>query len=450
LSIADLGVTSDKIAVGAVQAEAIGFGAVTFKHVSTAGAQTGQIPKFSGTAVEWADDLGLTLPATVEVTTDKDAAFRLLQYGEAPAASFEAYLQVNSYPAVHAQNAGPGGGIVGIDMSSTGSFGVAGITESDQDGSAGVYGYTAGGESFGVFGDSDSPNVNSAGVYGTADFGHGVRGFTESTAANVAGVHGEGPRMGVIAMSTNTSGQTAGVWGYAESDEGAGIWGHSNHGHGVFGRTFGDWNWRSGVYGEASKEHAIGVTGWNTGSGNGVYAWSENGTALVAKGGGSVLLEVYDRVSGARRFRIDSDGDVYADGTFNPNGADFAELYPTAEPLEPGTVVAIGPDGRAVRATVERASAVMGVVATRPSVLGRLSPDLEPSDSYVQVAILGIVDVAVTDGSGSIRPGDLLTVGGVPGTAERAVWATPGTIVGKALEPHDEGEGSIRMLVTLR
>jgi hypothetical protein len=68
----------------------------------------------------------------------------------------------------------------------------------------------------------------------------------------------------------------------------------------------------------------------------------------------------------------------------------------------------------------------------------------------VPVAILGIVDVVASNGSGPIRPGDLLTAGSVPGTAEKAIWAHPGTVIGKALEPLDGEEGAIRMLVTLR
>ncbi len=454
LSVANLGVTSDKLAFGAVTAGKIANGSVTPPKLDTSGAQQGQVLKYDKGSVSWEDDLdqGLTLPYFGEATTlAQQPAVDLRQHGEGNVASFSSYLDTNTRAAVYAVNFGSGGAVVGIDNSPVaGSFGVSGVTYAGFDGSAGVYGYCDGGESFGVFGDSDSPNVNSAGVYGTSDAGFGVRGFTESTSANAAGVHGEGPRHGVTAMATAASGATSGVWGYAESADGAGVWGHSNSGHGVFGRSYGDWNWRSGVYGEATHEHANGVTGWNTGTGNGVYAWSQTGTALVAKGGGSVLLAVYDRVTDDRRFRVDSDGQIYADGPFHSTGADFAELYPASEPLEPGTVVAIGLDGRAVRATAERASAVMGVVASKPTIVGNSPGDAGARDGHVQVAILGIVDVAVSDGSGPIRPGDLLTVGAVPGTVRPAVRPSPGTVVGKALESSETGGGSIRMLVTLR
>lgn len=423
LSLADLGVTSNKIADGAVVGSKIPNSALSPKHLGTAGAATGQILKFDGGALSWANDLsGPDLPFTGSVSSGA-SAFTVMQTGNGNAARF---IQSDPAALVFAVYAGSANSTftLGARNTGTGGAGNFGLDSSSSDATA-LYGWT-----------------NGPGI--------GVFGVTKSGECTAVGVRGDGPKVGVAGFASDSSGTTHGVAGHNYSEQGAGVFGNSSSSHGIHGVTNGDWNWRSGVYGEASKGHAIGVTGWNNGSGNGVYAWSEDGTALVAKGGGDVLLEVYDRVSGARRFRIDRNGDVYADGTFNSGGADFAELYPSTEPLDPGTVVAIGPDGRAVRATAERASAVMGVVATKPSVLGRLSPELEPSDDWVQVAILGIVEVAATDGSGPIQPGDLLTVGTVPGTAERAVRATPGTIVGKALEPLPEGAARIRMLVTLR
>ena len=150
------------------------------------------------------------------------------------------------------------------------------------------------------------------------------------------------------------------------------------------------------------------------------------------------------------RWRVTAAGEVYADGSFHSGGADFAELYPSTEEFPPGTVVAIGPEGRLVAAEAARAAAVMGVVSDRPSIVGGVAVEAEGNTGKVPVAILGIVDVRVSAASGPIEPGDLLTPGTEPGTAEKAVWATPGTIIGKALEALEDGRGSIRMLVTLR
>ena len=46
--------------------------------------------------------------------------------------------------------------------------------------------------------------------------------------------------------------------------------------------------------------------------------------------------------------------------------------------------------------------------------------------------------------------GDPLSSSPMPGHAMRAQEATPGTIVGKALESMDNGTGTIRVLVMLR
>ena len=59
---------------------------------------------------------------------------------------------------------------------------------------------------------------------------------------------------------------------------------------------------------------------------------------------------------------------------------------------------------------------------------------------------------------GTISPGDLLTTSSTPGHAMKAEPVTiegveiyaPGTILGKALEPLEEGTGVILVLVTLQ
>jgi hypothetical protein len=242
-------------------------------------------------------------------------------------------------------------------------------------------------------------------------------------------------------MASSASG--LGVYGY-NSSNGSGA-------HGVKGVTHGNSGWASGVYGQTSNPGAIGVTGWNTGGGPGLYAWSEQGNALVVKGAGSGnLAEIWNHSASQVRWRVTYDGQVWADGGFHPGGADVAELYPASGELAPGTVVGIGEDGRLEPATSMRAGAVMGVVSDKPGIVGGTSLEAEGNAGKVPVAILGIVDVKASAASGPILPGDLLTAGSEPGVAVKAVWAYPGTIIGKALEALPSGTGSIRMLVTLR
>lgn len=258
--------------------------------------------------------------------------------------------------------------------------------------------------------------------------------------------------VGVRGRADADTGAAYGVVGEADAADGAGVYGESAAGHGVYGVTDGSWNWRSGVFGEAHNSVSNGVTGWNDGGGPGVYGRSEGGTPIVGKGSGSnQLLELFDVTGGeARRFRVTTAGEVYADGSFHSGGADFAELYPASCDMPPGTVAAIGKDGRLEPASSLRPTAVMGVVASNPSIVGNSSDDPGARRGHVPVAILGIVDVRASAASGPIRPGDLLAAGSEPGMAEKAVWARPGTVIGKALESLDGGESTIRMLVTLR
>ncbi len=438
LSIANGGVTSAKIANAAV----------TTAKISGSGASSGQVLKFNGSSVSWAGDDagGLTLPYMGSASTTS-YVFDVIQNGSGNAGQFFTNSTTGGY------------GVVGVAQASSGkSAGVIGSTASSTAQASGVIGVSgaSSGVTYGVTGFTNSVTSGTAGVYGranpTSGTTYGVMGHSSSVGG--IGVRGEALYTGVQGAATGTGGTTYGVWGWADSAGGTGVFGF-NHStgsgaHGVKGVTQGNSGWASGVYGQAGSTGAIGVTGWNTGSGPGLYAWSEQGNAMVVKGTGSGnLVEVWDHAVGVR-WKVTHDGQVYADGSFHSGGADFAEMYPVKGELTPGTVVGIGDDGRLEPATSMRARAVMGVVSDKPSIVGGAAIDADGNAGKVPVAILGIVEVRVSAASGPIRPGDLLTPGSEPGTAERAVWAYPGTIIGKALEALPAGSGSIRMLVTLR
>ncbi len=418
--IANGAVNADRLAVNAVGTNAIQDGAVTATKISGSGASSGQVLKFNGSSVAWSADEqgGLTLPWAGNVNTG-GVGFVVQNIG------LGIGIEGDSYGASHAA-------VYGRNLSGGAALGVMGKAEGGTD-SKGVYGYasSSSGMTYGVFGKSDS----SSGV----------------------GVRGESPYTGVSGAATLTSGTTYGVFGWATSPGGAGVFGTNQSSgsgaHGVKGDTMGSGGWASGVYGTAHYNTAIGVTGWNTSSGPGVYAWSENGIGLIVKGTGGPgadIAEIWNHGDGALLWRINTFGDVHIPGSFYSNGADFAELYPAKGELHPGTVVGIGEDGRLEPATAKRARAVMGVVSARPTVVGGSAITAEGNRGKVAVAILGIVEVRASAASGPIRPGDLLCAGSEPGVAEEAVWAYPGTIVGKALEALPSGSGTIRMLVTLR
>lgn len=116
-----------------------------------------------------------------------------------------------------------------------------------------------------------------------------------------------------------------------------------------------------------------------------------------------------------------------------------------SETIEPGDVLAFDPaaPGSARRATTVQAGSIVGVAATPSRRRNDGTPETKLADArYVLVK----VDAAY----GAIRPGDLLAVSPTPGHAMLALDPTAPGIVGRALEPHDEGTGLISVLVTIR
>ena len=359
-------------------------------------------------------------------------------------------------------------GVQGLSFSSSG-IGVDGAASATSGTTYGVVGSANSPSGTGVFGQNIAGSGLNQGVYGLSDSpnGVGVYGRASRTSGQNSGVYGEtlsdagkgvvamAPRWGLAASATASSGMTIAVRGTVQSADGVGVYGFNQNtsgwgARGVVGETMSGGG-GAGVFGMAHLSGSAGVSGYNDGGGSALYGESTSGVGLKVKGGTTNLAEFWD-ISGSEnlRLRIAWNGEVHADAAYYSTGADFAEMYPANGELVPGTVVGIGEDGRIEPATSRRAGAVMGVVSDRPTIVGGSAVEAEGDAGKVPVAILGIVQVRASAASGPIAPGDLLTAGSEPGTAEKAVWAYPGTIIGKALEALTSGSGSIRMLVTLR
>ena len=195
-----------------------------------------------------------------------------------------------------------------------------------------------------------------------------------------------------------------------------------------------------------------------------------NGTAdwLVGNRGGSADFKVFSfgagvdavtvsRASGdvSMATNVNVGGNISVTGNIAAKYQDVAEWVKTPRPLPPATVVVIDPGGydQVLAASQPYDTRVAGVVSTRPGLLlGEASP------GKVQVAHSGRVKVKVDASYGPIAVGDLLTTSATPGHAMRAEPVTiggvslqrPGTLIGKALEPLQEGRGEILVLLTLQ
>ncbi|MDX1745899.1 MAG: hypothetical protein R3324_08180, partial [Halobacteriales archaeon] len=274
------------------------------------------------------------------------------------------------------------------------------------------------------------------GNHATAFAGAGHDHFGESwsgTATSGLSVSNTSTATGSAAVSglhTATSGTMDGVYGKSDADDG----------HGVHGEATGS-NLAVGVYGESASFNGAG----------GLFVHTNGGLLLAANDAeGFSDLE----------FKVDAQGNVYADGTYRcGNGisesagdldeseiapcltddfpADFAEMLPrSGDEVEPGDVLAIDREGRLVATTERYQSTVAGVHSTRPSYVG--NSRYIDDEGYAPLALTGLVPVKATDENGPVRPGDLLTTSSIRGHAMRAGSEAPqGTIIGKALEPLD-------------
>ena len=265
--------------------------------------------------------------------------------------------------------------------------------------------------------------------------------------------------------------------------------------------------WIYGVHGESTNSYAghfyssesVGLYAETAGSdhydygaeihsdmGYGLYVTSQNNNAIRAVGGtlsgvaqpggvvgvfgGSrertgVWGSSYNNY-GVRGYSTNSHG-VYGEGAvyglYTPDslyvggsctGCDIAEAWEMSSDVETADVVIIDSEngGLLIRSARPYDTAVAGIVSGEPALL------VGQSNEETPLALAGRVPCKVSAENGNIAPGDLLTTSSTPGHAMKAEPVTidgveiyrPGTILGKALEPLEEGAGVIMVLVTLQ
>jgi hypothetical protein len=142
-------------------------------------------------------------------------------------------------------------------------------------------------------------------------------------------------------------------------------------------------------------------------------------------------------------------------GVIEAKYQDVAEWVKSSQKLEAGTVVALDPEksNHVLASSEAYDTRVAGVISTQPGIsLG------EGGEGKVLVATTGRVKVKVDATRASIKIGDLLVTSDVAGVAMKSEpvsiggrkMHTPGTLIGKALEPLEKGKGEILVLLSLQ
>jgi hypothetical protein len=154
-------------------------------------------------------------------------------------------------------------------------------------------------------------------------------------------------------------------------------------------------------------------------------------------------------------YALDVNGAIHASNVIGCSYQDVAEWVPASTGMTAGTVVILNRDktNEVTPSTSSYDSTVAGVVSAKPGIiLG------EPSPEKAQVATTGRVRVKVDATKEPIKIGDLLVTSDKLGTAMKSIPVNvagislhrPGTIIGKALEPLNSGEGEILVLLSMQ
>jgi len=286
--------------------------------------------------------------------------------------------------------------------------------------------------------------VISTRTTGTTDYPHPITFWVENTAPNSGGA--------IWAVASSGTGQTNAINGLAYSPDGSGVLGHGGA-NGVVGIT------------ERTDAFTVGTLGNSTGTtgpGVGIFgqAWSPQGIAglFINRPGGDILHGAVSQNPDVTVFRVDGTGRVFADGGFQPSGADFAESMPVAgdrAKYEAGDLLVLDPTAnrRVALAQQPYSTLVAGIYSTKPGLVGTTRKvDESAPQNEIPLAVVGIVPCKVTTENGPIRVGDLLVTSSTSGHAMKGTDRSKmlGAVVGKALEPLEEGKGVIQVLVTLQ
>ena len=145
-------------------------------------------------------------------------------------------------------------------------------------------------------------------------------------------------------------------------------------------------------------------------------------------------------VSPANILSATSSFDTVFTKTTTAQHADLAEYYTADADYPPGTVLSFGGTQEVTMSIGINDVRVAGIVSTQPAHVMNAGLD---GQNTVAVALIGRVPTLVI---GAVAPGDMMvTAGG--GRAKACATPAMGTVIGKAVQAHPSGPGTIEIVV---
>jgi hypothetical protein len=198
------------------------------------------------------------------------------------------------------------------------------------------------------------------------------------------------------------------------------------------------------------QTNAAGFGAVGTETNHPLYFATNNDTKLAVLANGNVGIGTLSPTT-----KLHVAGDVTVTGNISAKYQDVAEWVPARQAMKAGTVVSLDTEksNQVMSSTQAYDTRVAGVVSAQPGItLG------ERGSGKVLVATTGRVKVRVDATRAPIRIGDLLVTSDKEGMAMKSVptiingkpFHSPGTLIGKALEPLEKGTGEILVLLSLQ